>query len=63
MSNSVPRICKVALRICSDTSRVMFIKSSAASDESELLLYRLRFDMLGTFLIVRFESLDLLGYC
>ena len=40
----------------SDTSRVMFIKSPAlASDEFELLLYRLRFDTVGMFLsIVRF---------
>ena len=43
----------------SDTSRVMFIKSPAlASDEFELLLYRLRFDTIGMFLsIVRFEEI------
>ena len=42
----------------SDTSRVMFIKSPAlASDEFKLLLYRVRFVTLGTFLsIVRFEE-------
>ena len=40
----------------SDASRVMFIKSPAfASDEFELLLYRLRFVTVGTVLsIVRF---------
>ena len=43
----------------SDTSRVMFIKSPAfASDGTELLLYRLRFDTIGMFLsIVRFEEI------
>ena len=42
----------------SDTSRVMFIKSPAfANDEFKLLLYRVRFETLGTFLsIVRFEE-------
>ena len=47
------------LQMFSDTSRVMFIKSPAfASDEFELLLYRLRFDTIGMFLsIVRFEEI------
>ena len=37
----------------SDASRVMFIKSPAfASDEFELLLYRLRFVTVGTVLLL-----------